>query len=458
MQLPIVGLILACFVTGASVAATHPAADQAASSQQTARENWPQWRGPLGTGVAPVSDAPTHFSAARGVKWKTEIPGRGMSSPIVWGEHVFVTTAVATEPPAPADRPRRRRRMRLVPHEYRLLAIDRRTGEVLWSRTAITATPHERYHRSNSSFANASPVTDGERVYAFFGSQGLYAYDFEGRLMWARDFGVKMESFNHFGESSSPALHGDTLVLLFDHQQQSFIEAVDKRTGETKWRRLRDEETSWTSPTIVEHDGRLHVVASAGNFITSYDLLTGEEIWRASGMTPHPVPTPVAGNGLLIAASGSAERRVMAIRLDASGDLDGTDAIVWELDRAAPYNPSPLLWGDYLYLVRDGGLSVGTSRLSLFDAGNGRAHYTHERLPGAYTIKASPVGAGGKVYLVTEEGDVIVLRRSPEIEVIAVNSFDERFIASPAIARGELFLRSARHLFCIAGEEGSRSP
>ena len=405
-----------------------------------------------------MSDAPIHFSATEGVKWKTEIPGRGMSSPIVWGDRVFVTTAVATEQAAPADRSRRRSRMRLVPHEYRLLAIDRRTGDVVWSRTAITVTPHERYHRSNSSFANASPVTDGERVYAFFGSQGLYAYDFEGHLMWARDFGVKMEALNHFGEASSPALHGDTLVLLFDHQQQSFIEAVDKHTGETKWRHLRDEETSWTSPAIVEHEGRLHVVASAGNFITSYDLITGEEIWRASGMTPHPVPTPVAGNGLLIAASGSAERRVMAIRLDASGDLDGTDAIVWELDKAAPYNPSPLLWGDYLYLVRDGGLSSGTSRLSLFDARTGRAHYAEERLPDAYTIKASPVGAGGKVYLATEEGDVVVLRRRPELEVIAVNSFDERFIASPAIAQGELFLRSTRHLFCIAGEAELRSP
>ncbi len=428
----------------------------AAASQQggqsaptRASANWPQWRGPTGNGVAPRSDAPLHFSAGEGVKWKVEIPGRGFSSPIVWNDLVFVTTAVATaEQTRPVDRPRRRQ-SRLVSHDFRLIALRRDTGEVAWSQTAIVAVPHEGYHRTLSSYANPSPVTDGERVYAFFGSRGLYAFDLDGVAVWARDFGVEMETFGHFGEASSPALFGNTIVVVFDHQGESFIEALDTRSGLTRWRRSRDEGTSWSSPYIVEHDGAILVVTSAGNYITAYDLGSGETAWRSPGLTPGPIPTPVAGGGLLFVASGSRERRVRAI--DLSRASAGGNAVAWELDRAAPYNPSPLLWGDELYLVRDGGMNVGTSRLSLIDALTGEARYLQQRLPAMYTIKASPVGAGNKVYLLTEEGDVLVLRRGAPLEVLAINPMGEQFVASPAIAHGELFLRSRTHLFCIDG-------
>ena len=417
--------------------------------------NWPQWRGPLATGVAPSSDPPARFGAAAGVMWKTEIPGRGQSSPIVWGDLVFVTTAVPTEPEVrPSERPRRRRLL-LVPHEFRLIALDRGSGEVRWSRTAITAEPHEGYHRTFSSYANASPVTDGERVYAFFGSRGLYAYDLHGEPVWSRDFDVEMESYGSFGEASGPALHGDTIVVLFDHEGQSFIEAVDVLDGRSRWKRLREEDTSWTTPLIVEHGGRTLAVASGGNFVTAYDLGSGEVVWRARGMTPHPIPTPVAGEGLLIAVSGSRERRALAIRLGRQGNLTRTDAIAWSLDRGAPYNPSPLLWDDELYLVRDGGLNVGSSRLSLLDVRTGEPAYLEESI-GGYSIKASPVGAAGRIYLPTEEGDVLVIRRGPDPELLAVNRLGEPFIASPAIAGDELYLRGRRHLFCIAHPESSR--
>lgn len=446
----LVGLPAASLVPAASGARSAVAAEVPVGEPQEALANWPQWRGPLGTGVAPIGGGPLHFSATEGVKWKVEIPGRGQSSPIVWDDLVFVTTAVPIpDETEPGDRPRRRR-PRLVDHDFRLMAIRRDDGSVAWSRTAIVATPHEGYHRTLSSLANPSPVTDGERVYAFFGSRGLYAYDLAGEPQWSRDFGVEMESFGQFGEASSPALHDDTLVVVFDHQGQSFIEALDSTTGATRWKQLRDEGTSWSSPYIVEveDNGRALVVTSAGRRITAYDLGSGEVVWQAQGTTPHPIPTPVAGGGLLFVASGSPERRVRAIRLE-SGAATPPGTAVWELDGPAPYNPSPLLWDNELYLVRDGALNSGTSRLSLLDAPSGDPHYLSAELPGRYTIKASPVGAGNRVYLATEEGDVLVIRRGPVPEVLAVNAMGEPFIASPAIAHGQLFLRGRTHLFCI---------
>jgi len=416
--------------------------------------NWPQWRGPLGSGVAPVSNAPIHFSATEGVKWRADIPGRGLSSPIIWGDLVFVTTAVPMEEEEASDDRPRRRQVRLVAHEFRVVALDRGTGEIRWSRTAITAEPHEGHHRTLSSYANASPVTDGHRIYAFFGSRGLYAYDFDGTLAWSRDFGVQMSTFGHFGEGSGPALHGETIVLLFDHEEESFIEAVDTRTGETRWRRARDEDTSWSSPLIVEHDDVVHVVTSAGNFITSYDLGSGDVVWKAPGLNPHPIPTPVSTGDLLIATSASRESRVRAIELGRRGDLSGSDAVAWSFEKAAPFNPSPLLWDDELYLVRDGGMNVGTGRVSLLDARTGEPHYLMQHLPGEYTIKASPVAAGDRLYLATEEGDVVVVRRGPEFEILAVNPMGEPFIASPAIAHGELFLRGISQVICVSGDPG----
>ena len=422
----------------------------AAQAPEGAESNWHHWRGPNRNGVA-NTDAPTVFSATEHVKWKTAIPGRGFSSPIVWGDRLFLTTAIVDTAGAAAGG--RRRGMPLAPTKFVVLCYDRETGDLLWERVAVETTPHEGHHRQLGSFANGSPITDGETVYVSFGSFGLYAYDFDGNLRWSRDFDVKMEMFNRFGESSSPALHQNTLVLQFDHQgDDSFLVAVDTRTGETLWRQDRDEDTSWSSPYIAEHQGRVQVITSAGGYVRSNDLESGEEIWRSAGMTPHPIPTPVHGHGLVFTASGTGERRIRVITLDAVGDVTGTDAIVWQLDRAAPYNPSPLLWDNELYLVRDGGLRRGTSRFSAFEATTGRPHYLQTRLPSSYTVKASPVGAGDKIYLATEEGDVIVVRRGPEYEVLAVNSMDEMFLASPAVVDGELFLRGQEHLFCISDD------
>ena len=437
-------ICVVCLVAGlfaVNLRADAPA-DEAADE---ALQYWPQWRGPLGNGVA-TTDGPLHFGATENIKWKIDIPGRGFSTPIVWGHRLFLTTAIPVE----QDGPSRGRGRSLVRQRFDVICIDRRTGKILWQKTAKEAMPHEGYHRTLGSYATASPVTDGEHVYVFFGSFGLYSFDMDGNLEWSRDFDVKMQIFNRFGEGSTPALHGNTLVVLFDHEGQSFIEAVDKRSGETLWKIPRDEGTAWTSPYILVHEGRSQVVVTGRDFIRSHDLETGEEIWRCAGLSRLPIPTPVTGHGLLFAASGTGERRVRAIRLGETGDLTDTDAVVWKLDRAAPYNPTPLLWGDELYLVRDGGLNRGTSMFSAFDAKTGSAHYVQKRLPSSYTVKASPVGAGDRIYLLTEEGDVLVIKRGTEFEVLAVNSMDEMFLASPIIVDGVLFLRGADHLFAIS--------
>ncbi len=421
-----------------------------AKPQEPALANWPQWRGPLGAGVAPQSSAPLRFDADTGVKWKVALPGRGRSSPIVWNDLVFVTTAVPTSEVEPSgDRPRRRE-PRLLEHDFRVLALRRDDGSLAWSRTAATVVPHEGFHRRYSSLANPSPVTDGERVYAFFGSRGLYAYGLDGDLHWERDFGVEMETFGPFGEAATPALHGDFLVVVFDHQAQSFIEAVDRHTGETLWKTLRESDTSWSSPFIVEHLGGALVVVSGSDALSAYDLATGDLAWTSAVVRPQPIPTPVAGGGLLFAASRAPERRVQA--LDLGTAADGAVAARWELDDVASYSPSPMLWDGELYVVRDGGLSGGASRLSVLDAATGEPHYMGQRLPSRYTIKASPVGADGRVYLATEEGDVLVIRRGGAFEVLATNAMGEPFIASPAIAHGELFLRGVNHLFCISAD------
>lgn len=434
--------------------------DAAKDTTEEARGYWTDWRGPLGTGVAPDRDAPVKFSATENVKWKTEIPGVGFSSPIIWRDRIFLTSAVAKpdpSPPAPepASAPQGRRRGRrrpLVPQQLLVLCIDRGSGEVVWRRTAKEVMPHEGHHPRLSSYANASVVTDGEYIYAFFGSFGLYCYDMDGNLQWERAFDVKMRMYNTFGESSTPALSGNSLVLQFDHEDQSFVEAVDKRTGDTLWKKQRDEETSWSSPYAFEHDGIAQVVLSGANFLTSYDPATGDEIWKCAGLTTHPVPTPVYSDGFLYATCGTGGRKAtVVIRMGGTGDLSGTDAVVWTMQKGSSYNPSPLVWGDELYLVNDGGFMPGGSgKMGSFDAKTGEQHYFEQRLSGAYTVKASPIGVADKIYICTEEGDVLVLQRGKEYKVLAINQMEERFIATPAFVEDEIFLRGDKNLYCIS--------
>ena len=414
-----------------------------------AQAEWPQWRGPFNTGMA-EGDAPLRWDERAGVKWSLEIPGRGHSTPVVAGNRLFLTTAVPTgrgTPPASAGRAGGGADAGLE-HRFDVLAIDRDSGTVAWKRTAAIATPHEGYHRVYGSFASNSPVTDGARVFAFFGSRGLFAYDLDGQPLWQKDFDVKMRMDMAFGEGTPLTLHDGRLLLHFDHLDTGFLAMLDGATGREIWRTKRTEPYNWAAPYVAHHDGRRQVIVS-GLSVRSYDFDTGALLWEAAGLGENTIPQPVQHEDMVFAMSGHTVKMLLAIRLGRKGDLTGTDAIAWSTPRGAPYTPSPLLHEGRLYVLTDSGL------LSVFDGATGKPHYQQARLPKPYNFKASPVGANGKLYLASEEGDVVVVRMGETFEVLATNTMDgQSFIASPVIVDGDIYLRSRTHLFRIGGGQG----
>ena len=428
-------------------------------AQAPQHAHWPQWRGPFFNGMA-RGDAPTNWSDTSNVKWKTDIPGKGHSTPVIWGDRIFHTTAIPTGKPAAAtpapttsDVQGEGRRGRGAggdtgpqpEHRFDVLCLDRKTGKVLWQKTAKVAAPHEGYHRVYGSFASNSPVTDGKNVYAFFGSRGLYAYDFNGKLIWQKDFGVQMKIKLGFGEGAAPLLDGNRLFLVFDHEAGSFMVALDKRTGKELWRVDRDEGTSWSTPLAIEHAGRRQVIVAATKKVRSYDPENGKVIWEVAGLGANAIPVPVYQNGIVYVMSGFRDPRLMAIKLGKEGDLTGSDSILWTQTRGLAYTTSPVLNDNVLYFVTDNGL------ISAYKATTGEALFAQTRLPKAYNFKASPVGANGKLYLATEDGDVVVVKMGERFEVLATNTLtDQVFIAAPVIADGQLFLRGQSILFCIA--------
>jgi outer membrane protein assembly factor BamB len=399
-----------------------------------------------------VGDAPLTWNDKTNLGWKVEIPGRGHSSPVVVGNRIFLTTAVPagpmTEAPAAADGRGRGPGGGAgagTEHRFDVLALDRSTGRILWEKTATTATPHEGYHRTYGSFASNSPATDGKRIYAFFGSRGLFAYDLDGRPLWHRDFGVQMKIRLQFGEGTAPVLDGDRLIVSVDHEGPGFIAMLDSATGREIWKTPRQDGTTWSQPFVAVHSGKKQVILTATTKVRAYDFETGKQIWEAAGIGVNPIPVPVQLDDLVYVMSGYRNPNLMAIRLGREGDLTGTDAIAWSTTRGLSYTPSPVLHDNRLYILTD------TAQLSCLDAGTGTALYQQARLPKPYNFKASPVGANGKLYLATEEGDVVVVKMGDAFEVLATNSLtDQSFIATPAIAGGDIFLRSRTHLFRVA--------
>ena len=424
----------------------------ALATVQSPSPNWFQWRGPMNNGVA-VGDAPSTWSDTSNVAWRVAIPGRGHSSPVVWGDRIFITTAIPTgtvPPAAPAaqgGRGRGRDAAPLVEHRFVVMALDRATGKVVWEQTATTGTPHEPHHFQYGSFASNSPVTDGRRVYASFGSQGLFVYDMNGKQLWKKDFGVKLTMFRQFGEGAAPVLHGDRLIMLMDHEGPSFIAMLDAATGKEIWRtdRTGDSVTNWSTPLVAEHNGAKQIIVSASKRVHAYDFNTGKSIWSATGLGQNTIPQPVQHGDLVWVMSGYRNPKGLAVRLGREGDLTGTDAIVWTQDRGMSYTASPALHDGILYMITDTGM------VSAFDLKTGTAHYHLVRLPKPYNIKASPVIANGKIYYSTEEGDVVVAKTGPAWEIMATNTLaDQSFVTSPAIAGGDIYLRSRTHLFRIA--------
>jgi outer membrane protein assembly factor BamB len=426
-----------------------PAAQGQDAGDATA-ENWPQWRGPLSTGVAPKADPPVIWNEADGtnIRWKTAIPGRGHSTPIVWGNRIFLTTAIPVGPdlpPRPSTAPGNHDNLPVTHRQqFVALAVDRQNGKVVWQQTLHEALPHEQGHHTGSLASN-SPVTDGEHLFVSFGSFGLYCLDLDGKLIWKADFGT-MQSLHGHGEGSSPVLYQETLVVNWDHEGQSFAVALDKRTGKPKWKVERDEVTSWATPIIVEFAGKPQLIISGTSRIRGYDLESGQVLWECGGLSSNIVASPVSDGRMVFAGSSYDKRALLAIRLDgAAGDITHSDRIAWSRFRGTPYVPSPLLFdGGLYYLTHYQGI------LTRVDAPSGEDRPGAFRLDGIKNIYASPVAAAGRIYVTDLDGTTIVIAGGEIPRAVALNRLAEPVSASAAIAGKEIFLRGEKHLYCLA--------
>jgi outer membrane protein assembly factor BamB len=477
---------LLCFLAATSVRS---------ADSSDAKNFWPQWRGPLATGEAPNANPPTEWSETKNVKWKVKLPGLGGSTPIVWGNKVFILTAVPTgkhpekktaalslpEQSATGNRapygdgtnvevpPARRQpgepgNFRRGPggpggfrggpggrgetpdeiYQFVVLCYDRNTGKKLWEKVAREEVPHEG-KQQNNTYASASPVTDGQLLFAYFGSRGLYCYDLDGNLKWSKDFG-KMQTRNGFGEGASPAVHGDRIVVYWDDEKDAdFITALDKKTGKEIWKTPRSEETGWSTPFIIDHGGKTQIIVNASGKVRSYNFADGKELWSCGGQTANAIPAPVADASTVYVTSGFRGSALHAIALDKTGDLTGTEAIRWSYNRNTPYVPSPLLADGSLYFVKG-----NDAIISNIDAKTGKLNFEAERLEDIRQIYASPVSARDRVYVLGREGECVVLKRGPKLEILATNKLNDHTDASIALVGKELFIRGAENLYCIA--------
>ncbi|MDB4794582.1 PQQ-like beta-propeller repeat protein [bacterium] len=409
---------------------------------------WGQWRGPLATGAAPKADPPVEWSETENIRWKTKLPGLGHSSPVVWGGLVFVTAAEMTGAKKPftgvTPDGAHNNMNPLFDHQFAVTAIDRQTGAVVWRRTVATRQPHESSHES-ATWASNSPVTDGEHVLSFFGSNGLYCLDTGGRLVWSRDLGDMQVKHGH-GEGASPVLHGETVVVNWDHEGASLIVALAKRTGEELWRQPRDELTSWATPIVVTHDGQAQVAVSGTRRVRGYDLKTGAVIWEAGGLPGNIVASPVGSDGMVFAAGSYEKQTLLAIHLaGAKGELTGGGQIAWRKNRSTPYVPSPLLYDGWLYYLRH-----YQGVLSRVNAKTGDEPSGPFRLGSVFNIYSSPVAAAGRIYVTDRNGKTLVISNDAEPKALALNELDDRFSASAALVGDAIFLRGEKSLYCIA--------
>ena len=422
-------------------------------AQEDESDNWSQWRGPLGTGVAVKGNPPTSFSETKNLKWKTPISGKGHATPIVWGNQIIVQTAVATnEKPEPvtndSDSEGERRmsgtQTDLI-HEYKVVSVNKENGKILWETTVSREMPLESTH-DLGSWASNSPATDGKLIYAYFGSRGIYCLDFEGNIKWQRDFG-QMEKHASFGEGSSPFLYKDKLFILWDHEGESFLYALDKNTGEDIWKLERDERTSWSSPFVVEIDGRTQVITSATTNIRSNDFETGELIWTSTGLTRNVIPNPIFKDGMLFVMSGFRGSALQAIDLaKAKGDITESGAIVWKYDENTPYTPNPVLMDGKIYFLR-----ANNGYLTCLDAKDGKVNYSNQKLEGISTLFSSPTAVKDRFYIAAQD-IVLVIKAGETFEVLESIELDDNFHSSPVIVGDDLILKGFNSLYCFSEE------
>lgn len=414
--------------------------------------NWPSWRGPDGTGST-ESNLPIHFDEDTHVAWRTDLEGRGHSSPIVWGDLIYLTSAAVADQPVSedarqdiADKGKERAKPQVSEYalDFNLWAIQRQTGQVAWKKALIRAIPHETTH-GDASWASASCVTDGTRLVTSFGSTGIFCTDMAGSVIWHVDLG-DMRTRRGFGEGSSPVLAGDSVIVNWDHEDQSFIAALDLETGEERWRQDREEPTSWATPLLVANAGTKQIIVPGTGASRGYDANTGKEVWSLSGMTLNAIPSPIHHNGLVYLMSGFRGNALQAIRLQgASGNLQDSGSIVWQYDQDTSYVPSAVLHRGLIYFLKH-----NKGILTCLDAANGQRVYGPVRLENIDGVYASLVAAGDHIYVVGRDGQIAVVQHGRRFKQVATNVLADRFDASPAISGNTLLLRGHQRLYAIS--------
>lgn len=434
-----------------------------AAHPTSAGEHWPQFRGPDATGVPANGRPPETWSATANVLWKQPVSGRGWSSPIVWGDRIFLMTV---ESEGELERQQRglylggeRRDPPDAVHHWKVLCLDLATGQPIWQRTVHQGVPKTSIHLKNT-YASETPVTDGQRVYAYFGNVGVFCLDFEGEVLWSRSLGTYPMT-SGWGTGASPTLHGDTLYIQNDNEENSFLVALDTKTGDERWRTQRDDRSNWATPFVWENDVRTEIVASGTNNVRGYDL-SGKPLWELHDMSHNAIPTPFAKHGLLYVASGHVlgnKKWLVAVKPGAAGDItpqgDETSSqyVAWRQKGAAPYNPSPLVYGDYAYVLLDAGF------LACYDARTGEVAYSKQRLPDGRAFTASPWAYRDRIFCLNEFGVTFVIEAGPKFEILRKNTLDEdaMCLATPAIVGDKLLIRTDATLYCLQDEESVAS-
>lgn len=428
----------------------------ASSTMQAADENWPQFRGPDATGVSHSGSLPLTWSKTENVVWSVPTPGRGWSSPIVWGDRIVLTTVVKANGDYETAKKGLyfggERKTSGDIHRWIVTCLDWKTGKTLWTRTAHEGVPEQSVHLKNS-MASETPVTDGEHIYAYFGNAGLFCYDMEGTQLWSKRWPAYSTRLG-WGTAASPVLEGERLYIVNDNEEESFLVALDKQTGDEVWRVARDEKSNWATPFVWKNELRTEIVTPGSKKVRSYDL-DGQLLWELGGMSSITIPTPFAAHGLLYVTSGYVldnRKPFFAIRPGATGDISlaknatSNKFIAWSLPMVGPYNTSPIVYGDFLYVLYDRGL------FACFDALTGKEVYGKRRLGGG-AFTASPWAGNGHIYCLSEDGDTYVIPAGPEYSIAQTNRLDEFTMATPAICRENLLIRTENHLYRIADQK-----